>query len=289
MNLEQIANLKAELEDRKFSRLSIAEKLQHQEESRNEGIIQAQLTLNQKQSKESLAEVSLEIEDPGAANQVAEEGAITIKESSDYIKLSVELNQARTKPENVLGDTGFAIKFSDPTTFDNTMKIIQMADANDEEASSIQTFNMKDKADTTQASVLMSSALTSDQGVIIVDTQPGKQSIIQNVNSDIAKTISQIAAGFAIRKNQVLKMAPGDKQFHLVTWNLDKGINNMKTFQKRLLADKAFKEDYGEMPRLLICGETGDVVQAFGDLNQQDQILGMFYTQRYQGKYYGRP
>ena len=65
-------------------------------------------------------------------------------------------------------------------------------------------------------------------------------------------------------------MAPGDKQFHLVTWNLDKGINNMKTFQQRDLADKAFNENYGEMPRLLFSGETGDVLRAFGDQNQQD-------------------
>lgn len=127
----------------------------------------------------------------------------------------------------------------------------------------------------------MANALKSDAGVVIVDTQPGKQSIIQNVNSDISKTVSQIAAGYAIRKNQIEKMAPGDNQFHLVTWNLDKGINNMKTFQNRTLAEKSFNSDYGEMPRLLISGETGDVVMASGEQNQQDQILGMFFTQRY--------
>ena len=60
----------------------------------------------------------------------------------------------------------------------------------------------------------------------------------------------------------------------------------MKTFQKRSLADKGFK-DLGEMPKLLLSGETGDVLLGHGDQNQQDQILGMFYTQRYQGKYYG--
>jgi hypothetical protein len=54
----------------------------------------------------------------------------------------------------------------------------------------------------------------------------------------------------------------------------------MKTFQKRSLADKGFK-DLGEMPKLLIAGETGDVLLGHGDQNQQDQILGMFYTQRY--------
>ena len=113
--------------------------------------------------------------------------------------------------------------------------------------------------------VAMSNALANqDMGVVIVDSQPGKQSIIQNVNSDVSKTTSQIAAGYAIRKNLALKMAPGDKQFHLVTWNLDKGINNMKTFQKRELADKGF-EDFGDMPKLLFCGETGDVLLAHGE------------------------
>jgi hypothetical protein len=111
----------------------------------------------------------------------------------------------------------------------------------------------------------MSQALQSEAGVIIVDSQPGKQSIIQNVISDNAKTVSQIAAGYAIRKNQILKMAPGDTQFHLVTWNLDKGINNMKTYPTRKDADKAFANDLGDMPRLLISGETGDVVQAVGE------------------------
>lgn len=148
---------------------------------------------------------------------------------------------------------------------------------------------MLDKTETTAASTAMSNALASaDQGVVIVDSQPGKQSVIQNVNSDISKTTSQIAAGYTIRNNLALKMAPGDKQFHLVSWNLDKGINNMKTFQKRDLANKGF-EDYGEMPKLLFCGETGDVLLGHGDQNQLDQILGMFYTQRYQGKYYGTP
>jgi hypothetical protein len=60
-------------------------------------------------------------------------------------------------------------------------------------------------------------------------------------------------------------MAPGDSQFHIITWNLDKGINNMKTYQTRADADKAFTSDFGEMPRLQICGETGDVLQGFGE------------------------
>ena len=142
-----------------------------------------------------------------------------------------------------------------------------MTDANDEDSSKVETFHVKDKVETAQASIVMSQALTSDAGVVIVDSQPGKQSIIQNVNSDISKTMSQIAAGYAIRKNLVEKMAPGDNQFHLVTWNLEKGINNMKTFSSRSLAEKAYNGDYSAMPRILISGETGDVVMSSGDQN----------------------
>ncbi len=36
------------------------------------------------------------------------------------------------------------------------------------------------------------------------------------------------------------KMAPGDKQFHLISWDDSKKINNMKTYQKRDIGE----EDY---------------------------------------------
>ena len=68
--------------------------------------------------------VNLEIEDPGAASKVAEEGAATIKDSNEFLRLSVQLNEARTKQENKIGAGGFAIKLSDPETFENTIKII---------------------------------------------------------------------------------------------------------------------------------------------------------------------
>jgi hypothetical protein len=158
MNLEQMANLKAELEERKYNRLSTEEKKKHQEEVRNEGIIQAMLA--QKEAKKTQdKEVCLEIDDPGAANKVAEDGAVTFQDSSEFLKLSVQLNSARTKPENKLGEGGFYIKLLDPSTFENTIKIIQMQDANDEGNTLIQTFHMKDKKETTQASITMSQAL----------------------------------------------------------------------------------------------------------------------------------
>lgn len=47
--------------------------------------------------------INLEIEDPGAASKVAEEGAPTFTDSTEFMRFSVQLNQARTKPENKLG------------------------------------------------------------------------------------------------------------------------------------------------------------------------------------------
>lgn len=72
------------MEDRKIQRMSPADKKKHQETVRNEGILVAQ---QPGKKKEMLAEISLEIEDPGAAAKVAEEGAITIKES-EFSKFS---------------------------------------------------------------------------------------------------------------------------------------------------------------------------------------------------------
>ena len=83
-------------------------------------------------------------------------------------------------------------------------------------------------------------------------------------------------------------MAPGDKQFHMVSYDSNKKYNNMKTFQKRAEAEKGYKS-LGNIPKILVSGETGDVVFANGEQNQIDQCMGMFYTQRYQGKYFGQP
>ena len=49
------------------------------------------------------------------------------------------------------------------------------------------------------------------------------------MNSDSAKLLSQIASGYSIRHDLVQKMAPGDKQFHMVSWDASKKFNNMKT------------------------------------------------------------
>lgn len=78
-------------------------------------------------------------------------------------------------------------------------------------------------------------------------------------------------------------MAPGDKQFHMVSWDANKKFNNMKTFEKRPDAEKEFNK-LGGIPKILVSGETGVVLLSNGDQKMVDQCLGMFYTQRYQGK-----
>lgn len=97
-----------------------------------------------------------------------------------------------------------------------------------------------------------------------------------------------MASGYSIRHSFVQKMAPGDKQFHLVNWDPAKKSNQMKTFSTRNEAEEKYNAA-GEVPKILISGETGDVLLANGNEALIDQSLGMFYTQRYQGKYYGMP
>jgi hypothetical protein len=74
----------------------------------------------------------------------------------------------------------------------------------------------------------------------------------------------------------------------LVSWDASKKFNNMRTFQKRSDAEKGYGA-LGDAPKILVSGETGDVLLSKGDQNMVDQCLGMFYTQRYQGKYFGQP
>lgn len=73
--------------------------------------------------------------------------------------------------------------------------------------------------------------------------------------------------------------------FHLVS--LKDGKNNMSSFKSRVEADKAYLI-LGKIPKIMMSGETGDILMSNGDQNSIDQCLGMFLTQRYQGKYYGK-
>lgn len=51
----------------------------------------------------------------------------------------------------------------------------------------------------------------------------------------------------------------------------------MKTFQKRTEAEKDYQA-LGDLPKILVSGETGDVLLANGEQSMIDQCLGMFYT-----------
>ena len=78
------------------------EKEEHAAKVREEGIT------NMQKSDEELTgqEIDLEIEAPGAANKVAEEGAKTIQNEAEFKKLLTKLMIARSKPENKIGEGG---------------------------------------------------------------------------------------------------------------------------------------------------------------------------------------
>lgn len=123
-------------------------------------------------------EVDLEIEAPGAANKVAEEGAQT-PPSADFQKLNNELTESRKKPENKLGLGGFAVNFKDPASFESSMKVVVFNDANkNEKEIKVEQFDTHDPAQTQTASLAMALTLQGDVGATIVDDQPGKESII---------------------------------------------------------------------------------------------------------------
>ena len=100
----------------------------HADEVRNEGIENIKA-----KEKEHQEEIDLEIEAPGAANQVAEEGSLTIQNEAEYKKLTEQLEKARAKPENKIGPTGFKIALKNPKEFQDTMKIIVLHDAKTDE------------------------------------------------------------------------------------------------------------------------------------------------------------
>jgi len=78
-------------------------------------------------------EIDLEIEAPGAANKVAEEGSLTIQDEKEYNTLKTQLEAARKKPENKIGEGGQLIELKAPKEFADTMKIIVLHDQNTDE------------------------------------------------------------------------------------------------------------------------------------------------------------
>lgn len=160
------------------------------------------------------------------------------------------------------------------------MRVIVFNDASgtmDEKTIKEEKFNTKDPEQTKTASMAMAMTLQTEVGATIVDDQPGKESIIQNFNSDNAKFMSQIASGYSIRNNFIQKMAPGDRSFHIVNWDASKKLNIVKSFPKKPEAETFFK-DLGDIPKIMVSGETGDVLLANGKKPMVDQAVGFFYT-----------
>lgn len=249
-----------------------AEKEKHASAVREEGLSATKL--------DSVQEIDLEIEAPGAANKVAEEGAQVIPNEGEYQKLAEQLEASRGKPENKLGKGGFKIPLKDPAEFENTMHVIVFNDATgalDEKTIKEEKFNTKDPEQTKTASMAMAMTLQTEVGATIVDDQPGKESIIQNFNSDNAKFMSQIASGYSIRNNFIQKMAPGDRSFHIVNWDAAKKLNIVKSFPKRAAAETFFAE-LADVPKIMVAGETGDIILANGNKSMVDQAVGFFYT-----------
>ena len=93
---------------------------------------------------------------------------------------------------------------------------------------------------------------------IIDDGQPGRESLISNFATDQSKTTSQIVSGYAIRNSIAQKMAPGDKMFYIISYE---GKNNkMNSFKTRKLADDSYAKMGGDIPRIMIAGEIGDIL-----------------------------
>ena len=75
---------------------------------------------------------------------------------------------------------------------------------------------------------------------------------------------SEISAGITIQKNLVQKMAPGDHKYHTVNYQPNNEQNGYRSFATREEGQKHYEELADSMPRLLISGETGDVLMAHG-------------------------
>lgn len=54
--------------------------------------------------------------------------------------------------------------------------------------------------------------------------------------------------------------------------------NKMNSFKTRELANDHYNKMSANTARVMISGETGDILQSKGDQNLRDQCLGMFLT-----------
>jgi len=128
------------------------ERMKHADQVRNEGLMQ-------KKSTDNTTEIDLEIEAPGSANSVAEEGAKTILSAEEYQRDVQTLAAARKKPENQIGKGGFMIELKDPKAFENKMTIEILDSPDDEKNIKVEKIDSTDPNQSKQASTVMSLAL----------------------------------------------------------------------------------------------------------------------------------
>lgn len=163
-----------------------------------------------------------------------------------------------------------------------------MPDPTDEKSVVVQKFNTKDQSEAQGATDSQAAIFQSETGsTIINDKLSGKENVLVNGQTDPVKYNSYVSAGYSIRNNLIQKMAPGDSQFHTVNFQPNNQVNGYRSFPTHDTGVAHFNE-IGDMPKLLISGETGDVLMANGSQIEIDECLGNFYTQRQYLKFYGQ-
>ena len=134
----------------------------------------------------------------------------------------------------------------------------------DEKQIKSEKFETKNPTQAKTAAMAMQMTLETQLGATIIDDgQPGMESIIQNLATDESKTTSQMVSGYSIRNSLAQKMAPGDHMFYIVSYEGKQ--NKMQSFKSRELANKAYSKMAQSVPRIMMSGETGDILQAKGD------------------------
>ena len=130
---------------------------------RNEG-------LEIKKDADSGQEIELEIEAPGAANQVAEEGSKTIANDTEFQGLQKQLTDARKKPGNQLGEGGQLIELKNPKDYADLMRILVLHDsATDEKNIKMEKFETKNPTQAKTAAMAMQMTLETALGATIID------------------------------------------------------------------------------------------------------------------------
>lgn len=99
------------------------------EKVRDEGLF------NKDKDQADGSEIDLEIEAPGSANAVAEEGSLVIQTDDEFVKMKTNLGDARKKPGNKIGEGGQLIELKNPKEYQDTMRVLVLHDSKTDEKS----------------------------------------------------------------------------------------------------------------------------------------------------------